>query len=303
MWETIVMLISLLIFLLVIYFMICIYEQERQEEQRKQEMEDEFCIETIPNENISIVFLAPVRTAMQGLPFFQANMKKVKRAYPKTRLVFIENNSLDETLDYISTNFDFLQVDILHPKQESSSEVANNKPVKNKVLRGHGCQRVDRMCRLRNELMEYSGSEDIVIPVDADWPVVWHIKEFQRAIQYLQDHPEVDAVSPLFLRSVHVCPFWKTYYDSYAFSSDEIPEVNSLQTKFQIKTKHWPEDTELDVHSAFGTMAIYKKEKIQHTYNIPGDVDCTGKCKCEHVYFNEHIHNMKLLTWFKITAS
>jgi len=283
----------MIVFLLgLIYVIACVTEQGKHNQALQDAVKEEFAIELTPNEDLSIVFLAPVRNAMQGLPYFQANLKKVKRAYPNTRVVFLENDSNDETLDYISTQFDFLESEVLHP---------SNVGLNNKVLRGISCERIDRMCKLRNELLNHAGKADIYIPVDADWPVVWKIHDFQRAIDYLQSHEEVNAVSPLFLAYVHFCPFWKTYYDTFAFSDSKWDNpIENQSQKFELKFNKWSKEEELDVNSAFGTMAMYKRPLDTILYEAMETE--SGNCRCEHVSYNQQIGKMKLLTWFQIIA-
>jgi hypothetical protein len=253
-------------------------------------VEEEYCIETIPNEAISLVFLAPVRNAMDGLPYFQANLKKVKRAYPNSRVVFLENDSTDDTLNYIHNNFNFLESNVIHPNIKWNQQEA--------LFSGRSCQRIERMMLLRNQLLEHVKKEDIVIPVDADWPVVWPILEFIHSVSYLLENPNIQGVVPLFLVKMWFCPFFDTYGDTFAYSDEEHLDTTNSSWNTSLKLKKWTSEDPIPVHSAFGSLAIYKKPANDVFYEVSQSE--SGNCRCEHVSFNEKIGKIELLPWFKI---
>ncbi len=289
-------LISMILFALFIAFVVaCIYKQEtvscQIEHQCLQENKEP---QIIINNDVSLLFLAPVRNAMKGLPYFLSNIKRIKLAFPRTRIVFLENDSVDETKNFILDEFpSIVDTQLEHP----SIDVDKKSPVS-----GTGCARIARMVALRNQLLSYiKSSDDVVIMIDADWSTNININDFQKAIQYLLSYSYMNAVVPLFVSRPFYFPFTTFYFDTFAFKSDEFPDVfNGQGSKFKLQTKKWPLVDSTQVTSAFGSMAIYKREAIKNAiYKI---VKTETGCQCEHVSFNEQVGNIHLLPWFKIEA-
>ena len=288
--------ISFIFAVFVAFLIACVYRKEAVGWQI-----DSYCFqgnmktpEFTVNNNVSIVFLAPVRNAMKGLPYFLSNIKRIKLVFPHTRIIFLENDSLDETKQFILDEFpDIVDTQLKHPL------VAIDK---NTPVMGRGCSRIERMSTLRNQLLTYvETTDDVVVMIDADWATNISISNFQKAITYLLSRSDINAVVPVFVSRPFYFPFTKFYFDTYAFKSEEFPDVrNGKGSQFKLQTKKWPQVDSIPVDSAFGSMAIYKRHAITHAmYNV---IPTEKGCRCEHVSFNEQVGHIHLLPWFEIEA-
>lgn len=330
--------IFLLLFLFALllgYGLACLWKMETRPEELQQEINQQNEWEWEPNESLSLVFLAPVRDCVQGLHYFRANLIQVKRAYPNTRVVFLENDSVDGTKEFIKTQFDFLDCTVIDDVDVSTFQY---------VRKGRGCVRVQRMCMLRNELMKHvTEKDDLMIPIDADWKVVWNMGQFQQALTHLLTS-DAQAVVPTLMNARWWCPFQRYYFDSFAYSDAQFPELEYSSVAFQkLQQTLWKTNFKLSqrlgqrdgkpdgdqtlpqmlpfhpVESAFGSFAIYKRPAKDVIYkvelgqsgqqdrlaenptNLPMDKTNVQACRCEHVTFNQQVGNIHLLPWFRLT--
>lgn len=256
-----------------------------------------------------LVFLAAARNAMKGLPFFLSNLSRIKMLYPNTRLVVIENNSIDDTRSFLESRFPLvLDTTIISP---------NFTIEKNSPTTGRDFLRVSRMAALRNQLLTYvKDTDDYVIIIDPDWDVCIEGLMFQSAITHLnQNQDTIAGCFPLFMNHASMFPFIDLYFDTFAFQSKEFENPGeNKQEQFKLLLKRWPKDEAVEVESAFGVFGIYRRSDIQNikysTLMVPSK-DSIKKpnqpptCRCEHVAFNQDIRKssgkkLELLTWFKI---
>lgn len=295
----------ILILAVIIYLILVVDNEERRNlttQAKCKEQEITHINPTPSSDTVSLLFLAAARNAMEGLPFFLSNMTRIKKAFPNTRLVVIENNSTDGTREYIQDKFpSILPTEIISPnfKLDSTSKTT-----------GKGFGRITRMVGLRNQLLSHvdSKEDDYVIIIDPDWNVCIETEKFQRAIEYMEEQKKMVAASfPLFLYHITTFPFVDTYFDTFAFKSQQFPNVNqNMIEKTKLLFYRWPKDANLSVDSAFGTFGIYRVSDLKNIkYTVQPDVD--GNCKCEHLPFNEAIKkeskkDLKLLTWFKMVV-
>jgi hypothetical protein len=295
----------------------CIVEQDRQQSPLlKCRQDDETLVNLTKNPitpllipQTKIVFLAAARNAMVGLPFFLSNLTRIKKLYPNTRLVVIENDSTDGTREYLESHFSsVLETEIIIP---------NFQLEKGSPTSGRGFSRVNRMCQLRNQLLTYvTDKDDFVVCIDPDWNICIEALKFRAAITHLEKNKDkVAGCFPLFMHHEPKFPFIDLYFDTYAFKSKEFKNPGeNMQEKFKLVMKKWPKDTEIEVDSAFGTFGIYHRTDIKNIKYFPmveSDLGTTNKeqmyskTRCEHIAFNQDVcqstgKKLHLLTWFKI---
>lgn len=252
--------------------------------------------QSLEKKDTTIVLLAAVRNAMEGLPFTLENYRKIATCYPNTRCVFVENNSVDETRVFLETEFTtILPTKIINGKVDSKDQ-GNTQ--------GKGAQRIKRMASLRNQLVdEVMISDEIVIVYDADWKVNVPIESFRKAVDYLVQNNEIQGVAPVLLKQNYFCPFVSVFHDTFAFKSDKTRDYTHCKKVCYLRTKMWNETDPIPVHSAFGCMAIYKNKDsgLPRYEAIPCPHD-SNEFQCEHVGFNEKMGKMEILPWFKLHA-
>lgn len=293
-----IVIVVIIVAIIILYSIICLCINCKADYNLQTALElDKIEVTKIPiQDDIKIVFLAPVRNAMEGLPYTLETFRKVKTIFPNTRCVFIENDSTDGTQEFIqncmSKILDTVIIDgdpILRRENEINDERI-----------GRSCGRISRMVALRNELLNHvKPDDDIIITFDADWPSCVKIQEFTKAVNYLLSNPEVNGVVPLFLKHHQMFPFIDFYYDTFAYKDDTTETLSSPEKDYKLLTKWlWPNIEYINVKSAFGTMALYKTHSSDIKYETR--ITLENQCECEHVSYNEQIGNIRLLPWFQI---
>ncbi len=309
--------ISFLILLALLRYVItCVCEQEQKTSKVKEQCKiDDLIVDQIKveeNNDISIIILAAARNAMVGLPSFLSNVRRIKKSFPQTRIIFIENDSIDGTRDYITAEFPLvLSTLVIDPN------FIINKRTKST---GTGKDRVEKMAALRNQLLTHVKDTDkYVMMCDPDWNICISIKDFAHAIEYLEQNNQTAGVVPMLRNRLAYFPFVTAYFDTFAFQSEEFPDpaINTKE-KIRLHFKQWPEDDPIPVESAFGSFAIYRQDDIKDVkYSVIESTngsnntadDRSGKThfRCEHVGFHKSIREttqkrIELLPWFKIIA-
>jgi hypothetical protein len=291
----------LIIISLLIFTLICVHKQDNKLSEVTKECETDNSITVPENNDISIVVLAAVRNAMDGLPYFLSNIIRIKQAFPNTRLVFLENDSIDGSRQYIETSFPgVVDTQIVDPSFEIDKHA---KPG------GSGKARILKMMALRNQLLTYvKPSDNYVVMCDPDWDICIPIEKFVRAIDHLEADDQIAGIVPMFRNRPFLLPFITYYFDTFAFQSPEFPEPSTNTKEYlSLQYKKWPEEEAIPVESAFGAFAIYRKEDIQGIQYSVLDSKIKGKVRCEHVGFHKSLREktnkrLELLTWFKIIA-
>jgi len=240
-----------------------------------------------------IVFLCPVRNAMEGLPSTLRNFARVHKVFPHTRCVFVENNSTDGTREFIEEQFGAeLPTTVLDGKIPDSVSRATT---------GKSGGRVSRMCFLRNQLLgAIDQQEQYFIMYDADWNTVLDIEMFYRAVLHMEKNKDVNAVAPMLFKRTLLCPFLSVYHDTFAFQDKTTRSMSHRRRAFYLQTKSWNYNLEsMAVDSAFGCMAIYRCREDLPSYSAEPIPD-TNTFYCEHVPFNQRMGVMHLLPWFQL---
>src|SRR5882724_9243746 len=246
-------LLSVLVIIWVIYVVICtvfILTQDSRDVAAHQHQDDR--TSSLPQMNQKIVFLCPVRNAMEGLPATLRNLERVHRVFPQTRCVFVENDSTDGTREFIEKQFGgVLPTTILNGDVPASFS---------KVTYGKSGGRVSRMCLLRNQLLRAVDIQDqYFIMYDADLNTVLDIDMFCKAVLYLENNQDVNAVAPLFCKRTALCPFISMYYDTFAYQDKTTKNMSHAKRAFYLHTKLWDSKLEyMPVDSAFDCLAIYR---------------------------------------------
>jgi len=283
--------------IIILYSIICLCINSKAVYNLQVSLElDKIEVTKIPiQDNVKIVFLAPVRNAMEGLPYTLETFRKIKHVFPNTRCVFIENNSTDGTKEFIQKCMPKILDTTIIDGEPIIKEGTNNERT------GNSCGRVSRMVMLRNELLKHvKADDDIIIPIDADWPSCVKIQDFTKAINYLLSNSNVNGVIPLFLRHNQEFPFIDFYYDTFAYKDSETESLSSLAKDYKLLTTWlWPNKDYINVISAFGTMGIYKNLFPDIKYKTIISTS-ENQCECEHIPYNSQIKNIHLLPWFKI---
>ncbi len=287
---------------ILVYTLICVDKQDKKLNDVTKQCELDNLIQIPSKSNISIVILAAVRNAMSGLPFFLSNVARIKKVFPNTRVVFLENDSNDNTRSYIETEFPpVLETLIINPDFIIDKDATH--------MAGSGKKRILRMAKLRNQLLTHiKDTDNYVMMCDPDWDICISILDFTKAIQYLEENNQVAAVVPMLRNRPFYFPFINYYFDTFAFQSEEFPEPSSNNKEyFGLQYKKWKENDVINVESAFGSFAIYRQEDIKGIEYSVLDSKISGKCRCEHVGFHKSLREktkkqIRLLTWFKIIA-
>lgn len=178
-----------------------------------------------------IVLLCAARDAMHGLPTSLENIRNFKLVCPNLRCVFVENDSVDGTREFIETEFPkvldtkILQGDVSGHKYKAT---------------GKGTQRLHRMIALRNQLInEVQPSDKFFVVYDVDWKVVISVEGFYRALQTLTRSSELEAVCPLLLRPLRWLPFRNCFFDTFAFQDNKTLNMTHAQKVKYLKWKKW----------------------------------------------------------------
>lgn len=287
--------IIVLIVILVIYIMICVCENTAHstKDLTKHKHQDDQA-DILPKSHTRLVFLCAARNAMDGLPTTLRNFERVHKVFPQTSCVFVENDSQDETREFLENKFGPILpttiIDGILPEHANQNTY------------GKSAGRITRMCAVRNQLLHAIDSKDMYfIMYDADWDTVLDIDQFSRAIKYLDDNPEVQAVVPMLFKRTPLCPFVAMYHDTFAYVDEHTKNMSHRQKAFYLRTKKW--DYSLDfipVQSAYGCMAIYRNRMDLPQYTAePFD---TKTYFCEHVPFNSKMGPVHLLPWFQLVV-
>jgi len=299
--EVIFLAFFLILLVFALYVIACVWDTSREPERMrtKHDKEDEKC-SRLAQRDTRIVILSAVRTAMEGLPWTLKNIQRIHHVYPNTRCVFVENDSEDETLEFIQTEFPkVLPTVILQGK--ISLEASHDTIGK---TRG----RIARMCGLRNQLLDQiKVSDEIFIMWDADFKTCVEIEPFCRAIDYLIASSDLNGVAPTLFKSLFYCPWRSIYHDTYAFRDATTRDMSQNRKAFLLQTKNWTKQTEpMEVESAFGCLAIYKKRSNLPRYEVHTtskqvkEDKQTTMSQCEHVAFNQKMGKFQLLPWFRL---
>ena len=286
---------------LVIYAIVCVYEQEQKLSKVEEQCKMDDLTQIDEPSSTSIIILAAARNAMGGLPSFLSNVTRIKKCYPNTRIVFIENDSIDDTRKFLETAFPLiLETQVVDPNFTIDKSA---KPT------GIGKRRVEKMAALRNQLLSHvKDTDDYVMMCDPDWNICIPILKFSTAIEYLKSNDQVVGIVPMLRNRLFYFPFTTSYFDTFAFQNEEFHDPTSnMKEKIGLKFKQWPEDIPVPVDSAFGSFAIYRQKDIRDvTYSVI-ESDVKGVVRCEHVGFHQALRDktkkrLELLPWFKIIA-
>lgn len=297
------------------YVVLCVWYQDQHHQHLAQQLAEDECksLEIVPDPSINLVILAPVRNAMPGLTYALSTFAKIKRVFPNTRCVFVENDSTDGTRECIEQDFPNILPTVIvdGPPADPRSRTW-----------GKSCSRVQRMATLRNLLMEQvQAKDDWIMCIDPDWCTVVPIESIMKAIYYMRDRPEVNGISPVFRRSTSWLPFCNIFFDTFAYEDEQTKTMSPhkkavyLQTKDLLHPKGvWPKDQEgIPVLSAFGCLGMYRHIHPMPRYEAwtldpekplfnKDDWSLNTNCQCEHKSFQQQLGSIHLLPWFEISV-
>jgi hypothetical protein len=236
--NMLLLLILVVCLLVLVYIGLCVlsYCQSEINIHDRVLKEREKIREQLQNNNLTIiqdeiVLLCAARDAMHGLPTSLENIRNFKMVCPNLRCVFVENDSMDNTRDFIETEFPKIL-----PTKILQGDVSGHKY----TATGKGATRLRRMIALRNQLIdEVKPSDKFFVVYDVDWKVVVPIEGFYKALQKLRTSPTLQAVCPLLLRPLRWLPFRNCYFDTFAFQDDKTASMTHAQKIKYLKWKRW----------------------------------------------------------------
>jgi len=206
-------------------------------------------------------------------------------------VVFFENDSKDNTKQiltdwanakkniHVSLN-DFNTITI--PRKQSN------------VNPNFSVQRIEKMAHYRNQYLDYIDKNkldgDYVIVVDMDVSKIC----LQGIVHSFALNYEWDALTANGVSRAPSAFFRKRYYDSFAMvecGQELIPQTEKTIKMAQYKWAFLkPNMPLIRVASAFGGLAIYKKEAIANCrYGVMLNDDENVECRCEHYYFYQQM--------------
>lgn len=240
-----------------------------------------------------IVFLVLARDAMPALrTHTHRTIEKVKNVFPNSRAVFVENDSKDDTVEYIRKFISStLPTELVQPDMTA---------FRTEVTTERSSDRIDRMAALRNICLDHVSKkrDEIVVVMDGDVYAHVNINHFVRAIDYLHAHDDVHAVSPVGIR-VYFPVLFHRPFDAYSFQNTLEDKNVKKSVRFK-QFYHFPigREDEVKVASVYGGFCIYKAAHIAGK-RYSKVTNSHGEVLCEHVAFNTAVGGVTWLGWFR----
>lgn len=207
----------------------------------------------------------------------------VAQTYDDYRIVFVENDSVDNTVDILN---EFMLRDTrisgsmaLEQIGTSTSLCSNKLGAAVGIPIHHNCkERLQRLATLRQRLLQQAlqwQASEFVVMLDIDFVYV-DAEHLRKVISYVQS----SSVDGVFAKSILTTGHM---YDSFA--------IKNLSGLIQVALGIRPY---VRVESGFGGVAVYKTQSIRSA-----DAHYSSKTSdCEHVFFNTHFSNLEIATKF-----